>query len=52
MRDNKIKNTKLRKIIMIFPIYLIFTVLFEVILGFGFKDQWDKVVENVNKGHD
>ena len=46
---NKKKNRRMIILIMIFPLYLIFTLFFEVLLGSAIGDKWDKLVHLTDK---
>lgn len=49
MSDNRKKNNRRLIKIIIFPIYLVFTIFFEIILGAGIGDKWDKFVNFFDK---
>ena len=46
---SKKKNRRMIILIMIFPLYLIFTLFFEVLLGAAIGDKWDKFVHLTDK---
>lgn len=42
-------NINYKKYILILPLYILYIVIFELILGFRIGDIWDKLTENINK---